>query len=299
MKISHARSINLLQNLFIMKKLSSLILAFLFIVPAVFAQVDYITVKDYMTLIKTDKNVVTINADKEKDYQTSHITGSILFSYKDTDKAGDVKGLLKDPAEMATMLGSAGISHTNTIVVYDGGTQKYSTRMYWILKYLGAPNVLLLHKDLDAWRQARVPLTAAVTTLPATTFELNVNPSLLATTDLVKTAVNNPQIVLIDARTSAEYDGSDGKSNGHIPAAININFEDFLNANGGFKTKEEIMAITEKAGVSSNKEVILYCQTSIRGAVSFYVFKNILGFENVKLYDGAVEEWQVNNTLTK
>jgi len=282
-----------------MKKISTLIFAFLFIVPAIFAQVDYISVKDYMAMLKTDKNLITINADKEKDYQTSHITGSILFSYKDTDKAGDIKGMLKDSKEMASLLGAAGISHTNTIVVYDGGTQKYSTRMYWILKYLGAPNVLLLHKDLDSWRQARVPLTAVATNLPATTFELNVNSCLLANIDLVKTAVDNPAIALIDVRTTAEFDGSDGKSNGHIPAAININFEDFLTTNGAFKTKEEITAITEKAGISSDKEVILYCQTSIRGAVSFFVFKNILEFEKVKLYDGAIEEWQVYNPLTK
>jgi thiosulfate/3-mercaptopyruvate sulfurtransferase len=281
------------------KKLSVLILAFLFIIPAVFAQADYISAKEYMAKLKTDKNMVTLHAGGAKDYQKTHIRGSILFNYKDTEKPGDVKGLMKDANDLATLLGKAGVSNNNTIVVYDGGTQKYSGRIYWLLKYLGASDVKLLHKDLNTWRKSRVPLTAAPAKPKATTFEVHINSNILATTSLVKKAIANPQIVLIDARDTNEFDGTDGKSKGHIESAIHLNYKDLVTPSGAFKSKEEIKALADKAGITADKELVLYCQTSIRGAVSFFAFRNILGLENVKLYDGAIEEWQTTNALTK
>jgi len=281
------------------KKVQVLIIAFLFIIPAVFAQVDYISAREYMAKLKTDKNMVTVHAGAAKDYQKAHIRGSILFSYKEIDKAGDVKGLMRDASELASLLGTAGVSNTNTIVLYDGGSQKYSSRVYWILKYLGAADVKVLHKDLNTWRKSRIPLTAAPKVLGATVFEAKIDANILATTAMVKAASNNPKIVIVDSRDLNEFDGTDGKSKGHIPSAIHISYKDLLTASGDFKSKEEIKAIADKAGISADKEVILYCQTSIRAAVSYFALKNILSLENVKLYEGSIEEWQTVNSLTK
>ncbi|MDA3907345.1 MAG: sulfurtransferase [Bacteroidales bacterium] len=281
------------------KKVQILIIAFLFILPSAFAQVDFISVKDYMTKMKSDKNMVTLHTGAAKDYQRVHIRRSIFVSYKETEKTGDVKGLMQDASELATLLGKKGVSNTNTIVVYDGGSQKYSNRVYWLLKYLGASDVKVLHKDLNTWRKSRVPLTAVPVKGKATTFAASVNTNVLANTADVKKAIDNANYVIVDARAKSEFDGSDGQSKGHIKSAINIDYKELLTASGAFKTKEEIKAIADAAGITAGKEVILYCQTSIRGAVSYFAFKNVLGLENVKLYDGAIEEWQVANTLTK
>lgn len=281
------------------KKVQILIIAFLFIVPAAFAQVDYISAQDYMAKLKSDKNMVTLHTGTAKDYQKSHLAGSILVSYKETEKTGEIKGLMKSANELAEILGKAGVSNTNSIVIYDDGTQKYSSRVYWLLKYLGATDVKVLHKNMTAWGKSRVPLTASPTYGKATKFIPSVNTKVLATTADVKKAIQNKSAIIIDARAKSEFDGTDGISEGHIPSAINIEYKDLLTEDGEFKTKEEIKAIADAAGITSGKEVILYCQTSIRGAVSYFAFKNVLGLENVKLYDGAVEEWQTTNALTK
>ncbi len=281
------------------KKVQILIIAFLFILPAAFAQVDYIQAKDYMAQMKKDKNMVTLHTGSAKDYKKKHIRGSILVSYKETEKAGDVKGLMQDASDLAALLGKAGVSNTNTIVVYDGGTQKYSTRVYWLLKYLGAADVKVLHKDLNTWRKSRVPLTAAPVKGKTTTFAANVDARVLATTADVKKAISNANTVIVDARAKTEFDGSDGKSKGHISSAVNLDYKELLTPSGAFKTKDQIKAIADAAGITAGKEVILYCQTSIRGAVSYFAFKNVLGLDNVKLYDGAIEEWQTANPLTK
>jgi len=277
----------------------SIVIAFLFILPAVHAQVDIISAKDYAVLAKKDKNVVTVFAGKEKNYKANHIKGSILASYKDVIKDGDVKGLMFEPDALAKFFGEKGISDKNTIVVYDNGSQKYSTRMYWLLKYMGAPNVKILHKDYDEWRKARIMVTSAPAKGKATTFTANVNPAILATIADVEKSITDANIVLVDNRKSEEFTGADGKSPGHIEGAVNLFWEDLMTDTKAFKSKEELKAIFDKAGVTADKQVILYCNTGILAAVGYVAVVNILEYPHVTLYDGALEEWKTKHKAVK
>jgi thiosulfate/3-mercaptopyruvate sulfurtransferase len=277
----------------------SVIIAFLFVLPGAYAQLDIISAKDYAVLAKKDKNAVTVFAGKEKNYKANHIKGSIMVSYKDAIKEGDPKGLMLDPEDLAKFFGENGVSNTNTIIVYDNGSQKYSTRMYWLLKYMGAEDVKILHKDYDQWRKARIMVTSAPATGKATTFTPNVNPSILANMSDVETALGNTGAVVVDNRKSDEFDGSAEKSEGHIEGAVNLFWEDLMTDTKAFKSKEELQAIAEKAGITPDKEVIFYCNTGILAAVGYVAFKNILDYPNVKLYDGAVEEWKTKHKLVK
>lgn len=278
----------------------TIVIAFLFVLPSVFAQLDMISAADYKALVKSDNNVVTVHAGKAKNYDANHIKGSILISYKDTDQKGDIKGLMMNPQDLAKFFSESGISEKNTIVLYDNGSQKYSTRLYWLLKYLGAPNVKILHKDKDEWRKARIVLVSTPTQGKATTFTPKVDASILAVMADVEKSKEDANVVLIDVRAADEFDGTAEKSNGHIPGAININHEDFLTADSqAFKSADEIKEMVEKLGATSDKTIILYCITSIRGAVGYVAFKNILNYPNVKLYDGAEQEWITKHELVK
>ena len=277
----------------------TIVIAFLFVLPTVFAQLDMINAAEYKALVKSDKNVVTVHAGKAKNYNANHLKGSILISYKSTDQEGDIKGLMLNPQGLATLFGESGISETNTIVLYDNGSQKYSTRMYWLLKYLGAPNVKILHKDKDAWRKARLVLVSTPTKGKTTTFTPTVDASILALMADVEASKADANVVLIDVRAADEYDGTAEKSNGHIPGAININHEDFLTESKAYKSAADLKVMVEKLGATSDKTIILYCITSIRGAVGYVAFKNILEYPNVKLYDGAEQEWITKHKLEK
>lgn len=277
----------------------SIVIAFLFILPTVFGQVDIISAKEYKTLVKQDKNVITVHAGKAKNYKKNHIKGSILVSYKKTDKESEIKGLMMDADKLAEFFGKSGISDKNTIVLYDNGSQKYSSRMYWLLKYLGAPHVKILHKDKDQWRKERLMLTATPTKGKSTTFTANVNSDILAVMADVEKSISDANIMVVDNRKADEYNGTAEKANGHIEGAININYEDLLTESKTFKSKEELQAIATKAGLSPDKTIIFYCITSIRGAVGYVAFKNILEYPNVKLYDGAEQEWITKHELKK
>lgn len=275
-----------------MRILSVLISVFILGSVNLFAQ-DVISAKDFMTELKKNKDLVVVDAGSVDDYEKRHIRGAVSIPHKSLYKDGDVEGLIKEPAELAKIFGEKGISETTPVVVYDDGSNKYSSRVYWILKYMGAKNVKILHKDMQkAWRQVRVPLTAAESRVEPKTFNPDVNEAILADIGEVKKALASDNAVVVDARSAEEYKGTSEKpeSKGHIKGAINIEYKEFLQENGDFKSSDEIREVAKKHGLTTDKKIIAYCKTSVRACPIFVALKGA-GFDNVKVYDGAYSEW--------
>jgi thiosulfate/3-mercaptopyruvate sulfurtransferase len=251
------------------------------------AQGDIISAADFMKFVKTDKNLVIIDASKKDSYTKMHIKNAVNIPHKTLYKKGDIEALIMEPADLAKIFGSKGVGNNSKIVVYDGGSQKYSSRVYWILKYLGAEDVRILHKDMNEWRKVRVPVTKMPSKINKKTFIPNVNISVYADINDVK----NSKSIILDARAADEFDGSADNSEGHIPGALNINYKDFLTESGAFKPKAEIESMLNKKGINSSSNVIGYCHTSVRATVVYAAFVNVLGWNNFKVYDGAYAEW--------
>ncbi len=276
------------------KIFGSILSILIFIAAAVSAQTDIISAQELMDLKKNSDDLVVLDVNKRKNYDAAHIKDALFVDHNDLYKKGDISGLIESPRVLAAFFGKLGITKTTPVVVTDDGSQKYNARVYWILKYLGAENVKLLHKDMGDWRKARVPLTSTPGKATPATFTASVNPAILAELDYVKANKDKGNVVLVDCRTADEYSGAASNSDGHIPGAININYVDLLTENGAFKSAAELTAIAKKHGITPDKELILYCRTSVRATPSFVAFKNILGYKNVKVYDGAYLEWSAN-----
>ncbi len=283
-----------------MKFLNSIPALILFLLAGftLHAQADFINAKDFMALTKKCDNLVIVDANKPKNYDVNHIKGAINIDHNDLYREGDIKGIIKNPNELAAFFGEKGINENTRVVIYDDGSQKYSSRVYWVLKYIGANRVEMLHKDMDEWRAARVPLTSTPGKYTATTFNHTVDFDIYANLDDVRNRKDMPGVVLVDCRTADEFMGLK-KSEGHIPGAINLNYEDLLTETGAFKTPAELTTIAENYGITADTELILYCRTSVRAAVEFVAFRNILGYKNVKVYDGAYLEWAANHPVVQ
>jgi len=266
--------------------LASAAIFMMYIMPAM-AQGDIITAADFMKLMKTDKNLVVIDASKADEYTKAHLKDAVNIPYKTLNNEGDIEGMINNPEAMAAVFGENGVSQTNTIVVYDGGTQKYSSRVYWVLKYLGAPNVKILQKDMDEWRKVRVPITKMPTKRAAVTFTPKVNEQILADMAYVKSG----KALIIDARTTEEFTGASDKSNGHIPGAININYKEVLTGTEAFKNKAEMQALVAQYNLNDSKPIVIYCNTGVIASVIYVALTNVLDWKNVKVYDGAYKEW--------
>lgn len=267
------------------------VLSFILLAPVANAQSEFISSADLMTAIK-DKNLVMVCVDKDKNYEVSHITGSIHLDQKSLMKTGEPEGILKTPAELAKIFGGKGISENNMIVLYDDGKNKYAGRVYWVLKYLGAKNVRILTKDLAEWRKVRIPITKTPTTLKAVTFTPTVNKAIFTDYEYVKSNIDNAGVVLLDVRAENEFNGTstDPVSKGHIKGAKNIEWSDVLTATGNLKTDAELKKLFESKGITKDKTIVLYCGTSVRAGIVFLALKH-LGYQNVKVYDGAYNEW--------
>ncbi len=272
--------------------MKKLVLSFitLFIGLTLTAQVT-ISAKDFAALQKSNKSLVTVDASSASTYDKMHILKSVNIPYAELNKSGDIAGLIKDPQEIAAYLGKKGISNDSEIVVYDEGSSKYSSRVYWVLKYVGAKNVKILHKDMDQWKAARLRLTKSPTPVSEVTFKADVNPAIFAAMSEVKAGLNKSNVVIVDCRAANEFDGSVETSKGHLPGAVHMEYKDVLKANGAFKSKVELKALADKFGLTADKTIIVYCATSVRAAVSYVAFKDILGLANVKVFDGAYNEW--------
>ena len=192
-----------------MKTLRNIFLAGLVVVlysSSLMAQSGIITAAEYMKLVKADKSTITIDASKASDYKKSHIKNAVNIPNGDLNTNKD-DGFLKSNEELATIFGAKGVSADKAIVVYDGGSQKSASRVYCILKYLGATNVKILHKDMAMFKKSRVPLTPMAPKVKKATFTVNVNDAILA--DLAE--VKSGTYKLVDARDATEFAGTTDK----------------------------------------------------------------------------------------
>ncbi len=269
----------------------ALIIAFVFSSTIMLAQGDFISAKDFSKAAK-DKNTVVISAQSLKNYKTSHVKNSVHINHKDLYKAGSIEGLIKSTADLSSYFGSKGVSDKNLIVIYDDGNNKYASRIFWILKYLGAPNVKLLQKDMSAWRASRIMITKVATKTKTATFTAKINKSIAVDYNFVKANVNKSNVVFIDSRHITEYNGTSAKpvSKGHIPGAVNIEWKSIETPKGNLKSNADLASLFKTAGVTKDKTIVIYCATSVRSGIIYVALKG-LNYPNVKVYDGAYNEW--------
>ncbi len=265
------------------------------IVQSVSAQL--ITPKE-LARIADDDNVQIISTRKAVDYKKVHLKGALHVWHLDLYQPGDVKGLMQSPAKIAAHLGKQGIDASKTLVVYDGGKNIAAGRIYWILKYLGCKDVRILDGHMKNWRKARKPVTRKATEFSPVTFNAMPQAEMLVDKAYIKAHGKDAGVVMVDVRAKAEFVGEKGliTRKGHIPGAINLEYKAIVNEDGTLMSKEDISKIMTSAGITSDKEVILHCETSARAGIVHMALTAILEYPNVKVYDGALFEWSADTT---
>lgn len=258
---------------------------------SIFAQSPLISAKDFAAELKANKSLVVIDVNGADIYGKQHIQGAINLPHKDLYKPGVIEGQIKPAEELATLFGKKGVSNTSKIVLYDEGSNRYNSRVWWILKSIGASNVSILHFNMDQFAAARIPLTATPSSNKSTTFEVAESAyKAFIMADVLKLAEGT---LLLDAREKDEFEGADAakKSKGHLPGAVWMNYKEVLTATGAYKSKEEIVAASAKFGATPEKPIVVYCNSGIKAAVLYIALKEIAGFQNVSNYVGSYADW--------
>jgi len=269
----------------------SLAVALLLLTLTISAQNPVISAKDFAAELKANKSLVVIDVNGADLYGKQHIQGAINLPHKDLYKPGAVEGQIKPAEELAAIFGKKGVSNTSRIVLYDEGSNRYNSRVWWILKSIGATNVSILHFNMDQFAAARIPLTATPSNGKSTTFA--VTESSYKPFTMVEVQKLAEGTLLLDAREKDEFEGADAakKSKGHLPGAVWMNFKEVLTPTGAYKSKEEIIAAAAKFGASPEKPIVVYCNSGIKAAVLYIALKEIAGFQNVNNYVGSYADW--------
>jgi thiosulfate/3-mercaptopyruvate sulfurtransferase len=267
-------------------------------VPEVLVDTNW--VEKHLTDSKT--RIVEVDYDPVANYSAGHAPGSVLFDWR-KDMNDGVRRDIVSKEQLESLLGRAGVSNDTTLVLYGDFNNWFAAFAFWILKYYGVQNVKLMNGGRKKWLLEDKPVTKDLPTYPQANFRASEpDETLRVYVDYVRQAINMHDKVLVDVRGPKEYSGEilappeypneHAQRGGHIPHAINIPWAQAVNdADGTFKSRKDLEALYQSKGVTADREVITYCRIGERSSHSWFVLKFLLGYPNVKNYDGSWTEW--------
>ena len=251
------------------------------------------TESDEIAIIEVDEDPTA--------YEKGHIPGAIVLNWV-TDLQGLPRREFITSDELAKLLGEKGISDKQTIVLYGGNNNWFATYAYWLFKYRGVQNVKLLNGGRKKWElESRLLVQDVPNRQPATFSTGAENPDYrIFREDVIERAKSGSQ-TWVDVRSPEEYRGElaapphlpqeQAQVPGHIPGASNVTWSKAANEDGTFKSADDLLALYEAEGITPEMEVITYCRIGERSSHSWFVLKELLGFEKVRNYDGSWTEY--------
>ena len=264
-----------------------------------------VTTEELDAMLDRDDVVVVDVRSKMAFMASGHISRAVAATWHEfSDPQSGIKGLLDpDIGRLEKKLGALGIGNDRQVVVYSNPFDNWGDegRMYWMLKYLGHPNVHVLDGGWVKWSKEMRRFECGPASPRPAVFKANVDASRITTkADVKKLATEpHPDTVIADARSPEEYQGAYQQGiarGGHIPTAVNIPWNQFFNPDGTVKPVETIRTLLEKEGVGAGKEVVCYCTGGVRSAWLYFILK-LAGYEKVKNYPGSWWEWGNDFTL--
>ncbi|MCX9010425.1 MAG: sulfurtransferase [Candidatus Methanoperedens sp.] len=246
--------------------------------------------------------IVEVDYDRAANYDTGHIPGAVLFDWRN-DLNHPVTRDIPSKEQLENLFSRSGISNDTTIALYGDFNNWFATFAFWIFKYYGIENVKMINGGRKKWLLEDRPLSKDVPGYPRTDFRASQpDETLRVYMDYVRQAIRMKDKILVDVRSPKEYKGEilappeypseQAQRGGHIPGAKNIPWSQAVNdTDGTFKPKKELEKLYVSKGVTPEKEVITYCRIGERSSHTWFVLKYLLGYLNVKNYDGSWSEW--------
>lgn len=259
---------------------------------------------DWLSQHLNDRNLVVLHVGSKGEYQAGHIAGARFITEDDVslphDHSNPTDMMLElPPADvLRAKVATFGISDDSRVVVYFGknGGVPSATRIIFTLDYLGlGARTSLLNGGLGAWQKAGKALTTDAPPATAGKLSARTPKNLVVDADFVKSVRQRPNHTLVDARAAVYYAGIEPTLNnlaGHIPGAVNIPFTEITD-NDLRIDRARVEALFRKAGVKAGDTVVAYCHVG-QQATAVIFGARLLG-NPVVLYDGAFQDWAVNN----
>jgi len=246
-----------------------------------------------------DSKVKLIEVDVDTtQYDEGHAPGAVGFNW--TSQLQDqVRRDIASKEQIEELLGEAGVSNGDTIVLYGDNNNWFAAYAFWLLTMYGHGDLKLMDGGRKKWLEENRATTKDAAKPAKTSYKAkDADLGLRANAQEVLGAIG--QRALVDVRSPAEYNGEimappglpeTAQRMGHIPTAANIPWAQAANEDGTFKSDDELKALYGGKGVTGDKDIIAYCRIGERSSHSWFALKYLLGYKNVKNYDGSWTEW--------
>ena len=256
--------------------------------------------------------LVEVDYDPVNGYQKGHINGATLIWWK-RDINDPITRDIISKKQFEDLMNRNGITKDSQVVLYGDFNNWFAAFVFWVFKYYGHKNIKIMNGARKKWELEKKPYTIEEPKIMPTVYVAEPpNEGLRAYLFDVKRALNKNDTVLVDVRSPKEFTGEitappeypmeHAQRGGHIPGANNIPWATAVNdVDGTFKTYEELKQNYAPKGVTPDKDVICYCRIGERSSHSWFVLKYLLGYPQVRNYDGSWTEWgnMIGNPVEK
>ena len=263
---------------------------------------DVLVSSDWVAEHLHDDGVVVAEVDENTDlYEEGHIPGAVKLHWKD-DLQDPLERDIVDKHRFEQLLGDRGIGNDTTVVVYGDKNNWFAAYAYWYLKIYGHKDIRILDGGRQKWIDESRELTTNGPKPTAASYSAeDADESIRARRDEVLGWIGAGDRALVDVRSPQEYSGEliappgyeqEGASRaGHIPGAQSIPWAQAVKDDGTFKSADDLRELYGGKGVTEDKKVTAYCRIGERSAHTWFVLHELLGFKDVRNYDGSWTEW--------
>ncbi|MBX5450111.1 sulfurtransferase [Thermogemmatispora sp.] len=267
-----------------------------------YAHPEVLVDADWVEAHLNDPNVRLIEVDVDTSaYEQGHIPGAVGFNWQKELQDQVIRAPISKE-QLEDLLSRSGVSNDTTVILYGDNNNWFAAWAFWLLKYYGHKDVRLLDGGRAKWVAEQRPLTTEVPSYPRTEYHAEEpHREVRAFRDDVLSKLGDSQVALVDVRSPGEYKGEllappnlpqeGAQRGGHIPGAKNIPWASAVREDGTFKSADELRAIYESQGITGDKEIIAYCRIGERSSHTWFALRYLLGYPNVRNYDGSWTEW--------
>ncbi|MBA3977799.1 MAG: sulfurtransferase [Nitrosopumilus sp.] len=262
-----------------------------------------------------DSNVriAEVDYDPKSNYFLGHIPGAVLFDWREDINDPISRNILSRQACEKLLSEKAGINEDSILVLYGDFNNWFAAFAFWVFKYYGFKDVKIMNGGRKKWLEEDRAINKDIPSFSNGNFKAkDPDENIRTYLNYVSKSIDKQNsIVLVDVRSPPEFSGEitapaeypteHAQRGGHIPGAVNIPWAKAVNEDGTFKSPEELRKLYQEKGITSEKEIISYCRIGERSSHTWFVLKYLLGYPNVKNYDGSWTEWgnMIGNPIEK
>jgi thiosulfate/3-mercaptopyruvate sulfurtransferase len=247
----------------------------------------------------SDPGIKLVEVDVDTNaYDEGHIAGAVGFNWTSQLQDQTRRDIISK-ADLEKLLSEAGVSNSDTIVLYGDNNNWFAAYAYWVMEMYGHQSLKLMDGGRKKWLDENRPSTKDVPSPAKTSYKAS-EPNLALRARQREVEDTLGKVALVDVRSPAEFSGEilappglmeTAQRGGHIPGAANVPWGQAVAENGTFKPVDQLKALYDGKGVDGGKNIVAYCRIGERSSHTWFVLHHLLGYQNVKNYDGSWTEW--------